>query len=131
MIVIDTSAILAFLFDEPDAEAMEAALAAADGCVMSSFTLFECRTVLWRRLGPAALSELELLLQAAHVLIAPFDAEQSALAFEAYRRFGKGTGHPAQLNLGDCAAYALAISRGAPLLFKGEDFVHTDVMRCL
>lgn len=131
MMVIDTSAIIAFLFDEPEAEAIESALTAANGCTMSAFTLFECRTVLWRRIGPSALGELELLLQAAHIAIAPFDAEQSAMAFDAYRRYGKGSGHPAQLNLGDCAAYALAVLREAPLLFKGADFIHTDVMRCL
>ncbi|RAU21753.1 VapC toxin family PIN domain ribonuclease [Paramagnetospirillum kuznetsovii] len=128
--VIDTSAIMAFLLNEPEAEWIESTLAAADGCLLSAFTLFECRTVLLRRLGPASLGELETLVQVAQVTVSPFDAEQSALAFEAYRRYGKGCGHPAQLNLGDCAAYALAISKSSPLLFKGEDFVHTDVIRC-
>jgi ribonuclease VapC len=56
---------------------------------------------------------------------------QAAIAFDAYQRFGKGSGHPAQLNLGDCAAYALARSLNLPLLFKGNDFVHTDVVSVL
>jgi ribonuclease VapC len=61
----------------------------------------------------------------------PFDAQQSERAFAAYRRFGNGSGHPARLNLGDCAAYALATSLDLPLLFKGDDFSHTDVRSAL
>ncbi|HYD69214.1 type II toxin-antitoxin system VapC family toxin [Azospirillum sp.] len=125
--VVDTSAIIAFLRNEPEAERIEEALEAASECRMSAMTLFECRTVLVRRFGQAMVDEFHRLLEAAGVTIMPFDEAQAAAAYDAYCRFGKGSGHPAQLNLADCAAYALAKTLRLPLLFKGEDFVHTDV----
>jgi ribonuclease VapC len=127
VIVVDSSAILAFLFGEPDADRIEAHLNRSAETHISAFSLFECRAAVWRRRGVAATGDLELLVAGTSLRIAPFDAQQSILAFEAYRRFGKGTGHPAQLNLGDCASYALAKSRGLPLLFKGSDFAQTDI----
>lgn len=125
--VIDTSAVVAYLRNEPEANAIETILDEAPELRMSAFTVFECRTVLRLRFGPSAAADFELLLAKAGVLVAPFDTEQSEFAFAAYRQFGKGTGHPARLNLGDCAAYALAKSRALPLLFNGNDFVHTDL----
>jgi len=129
--VIDTSAVVAFLRDEPEAERVELLLDATDGCRMSAYNALECRTLLWRRFGAAAVGEFELFLSAARVVLDDFDADQAMLASEAYQRYGKGSGHPARLNLGDCAAYALATSHRLPLLFKGEDFVHPDVTACL
>lgn len=129
--VIDTSAVVASLNAEPDADRFRAALKSAAECVMSAFTVFECRTVLGMRFGDAKLREFELLLAKLPVRIVPFDADQAILAHQAYRRYGKGTGHPAQLNLGDCAAYALALTLGMPLLFKGDDFPRTDVPAAL
>ena len=129
--VIDTSAVIAFLRSEPEADRVEALLERAPELRMSAFTAFECRTVLHLRFGVRAATDFEAFLARAEVVVDPFDAEQADAAFAAYRRFGKGTGHPAQLNLGDCAAYALARTRGLPLLFVGEDFGHTDVSRAL
>ena len=129
--VIDTSAIIAFLRSEPEADAIEELLDTSPDLRMSSFTAFECRVVLHVRFGSRAAADFDLLLAKAEITLDPFDAEQSDLAFAANRRFGKGSGHPAQLNLGDCAAYALAKDRGLPLLFKGNDFIHTDLVSAL
>ena len=125
--VIDTSAIIAFLRGEPEAETIEELLDSTAGSLMSAFTAFECRVVLHTRFGARAAADFDLLLVKAGISVEPFDDEQSELAFEAYRLYGKGSGHRAQLNLGDCAAYALASSHGLPLLFKGDDFIHTDI----
>ena len=129
--VVDTSALFAFLRDEPEAPAIQEAMASAGKCYISAVTLFECRTVLWGRFGAEMVQGLHDLLDGWQPEIRAFDTEQSALAFAAYRRFGKGSGHKAQLNLCDCAAYALARSLDLPLLFKGSDFVHTDVRTVL
>jgi ribonuclease VapC len=125
--VVDTPAVVAALSPEPDAARYRRAIMEATDCRMSAFNVFECRAVLGRRFGDAMLREFELLLLTAEIGIGPFDAEQAIMAGDAYRRFGRGSGHPARLNLGDCAAYALAVSLGRPLLFKGEDFSRTDV----
>ena len=106
--VVDTSALVAFLLDEPEADAIRDAMAGARRRLISAVTLFEACTVLWGRFGPTMLDGLHELLGEWGPEVRAFDAEQSAAAFAAYRRFGKGTGHPAQLNLCDCAAYALA-----------------------
>jgi ribonuclease VapC len=125
--VIDTSAIIALVGKEADAGAFEALIAAAPECRISAFNAFETRVVLWRRYGDAAVVAFDVLLRDAGIAVSPFDHDQAATALDAYRRFGKGTGHPAQLNVGDCAAYALAVSLGQPLLFKGDHFTRTDV----
>ena len=129
--VLDTSAVVACLAGEPEAAPMRALIAGADALTISAFTVFECRVVLGRLFGEAMVREFELLLAKAGVEVVAFDEEQANVAHAAYLRFGKGTGHPAQLNLGDCAAYALAVSRGEPLLYKGADFRHTDVESAL
>ncbi len=129
--IVDTSAIIAFLRNEAEAERIETALLSAPILRMSSFTLLECKVVLLRQASDALLRECELLLSKLSVSIEPFDQDQAALAFAAYERFGKGTGHRAQLNLGDCAAYALATSHQEPLLFIGKDFSQTDVASAL
>lgn len=125
--VVDTSAVVASLTGEADAGRFRAALAATPMCRMSAVNVFECRLVLGSRFGDAMLREFELLLAKLPIAIDPFDGDAAVLAYDAHRRFGKGTGHPAGLNLGDCAAYALARSRGLPLLFKGNDFARTDI----
>ena len=127
MMVIDTSAIIAFLRNEPEAGAIEELLDSTPNAMMSAFTAFECRVVLHTRFGSRASADFDLVLAKAGIFVEPFDDEQSELAFAAYRRYGKGSGQRAQLNLGDCAAYALASSHGLPLLFKGDDFIHTDI----
>lgn len=130
MIVVDTSALVAILMGEPEAEIFSDLIADDDAPHASSFTLFEARTVLSFRGGTAKRDQLEDWLRMARMIAVAFDEVQSALASEAYFRFGKGN-HPARLNLGDCAAYALARSLDAALLFKGEDFARTDVRRAL
>jgi ribonuclease VapC len=125
--VIDTSAIVAFLRSEPEADAIEELLDQEPRLRMSTFSALEARVVLGRRFGPRAVAEFEVLLVKAGVELVAFDAEQSEIAADAYRRFGKGSGHAAQLNLGNCASYALATALAEPLLFKGNDFPHTDI----
>lgn len=129
--VIDSSAIIAALAGEPDAGLYRDALKSGTDCAMSAVNVFETRLVLERRYGVAMGATFEALLDRASVRIAPFDSEQVTLARYAYSRFGKGTGHPAQLNLGDCAAYALARYLDDVLLFKGRDFALTDVRPAL
>lgn len=131
MIVVDTSAMVAFLRSEPEAEAIEELLDSDSELRMSAFNVLETKVVLRTRFGAHAASDFELLLAKADIAVEPFDAAQAELAFQAYRKFGKGSGHPAQLNLGDCTSYALAASLGVPLLYKGDDFTHTDVVSAL
>jgi ribonuclease VapC len=125
-VVIDTSAVMAVLFDEPDADAYEAAIASAEHALMSTGTVLECAIVLAARHGPAGPPKLDALLHEQGVEVVPFDPAQLALARAAHQRFGRGR-HVAALNFGDCFAYALAKARGLPVLFKGADFAHTDV----
>ncbi|MBL8705811.1 MAG: type II toxin-antitoxin system VapC family toxin [Rhodospirillales bacterium] len=125
--IVDSSAIIALLRDEPEAQRVMSALASASVRRMSAFSLFESRVVLGRRYGDAMLRELDILMVKLEMQVEAFTADQSAIAFAAYQRFGKGTGHSAQLNLGDCAAYALAKSYDEPLLFVGTDFSKTDI----
>jgi ribonuclease VapC len=129
VIVVDTSAIIAMLLGEAEAFQYENLLAAASDVRMSAVTDYETRVVLRPR-GRAMINRYDALLAEIGVSIVPFDQEQSRLAFEGYRHWGKGV-HPSALNLGDCAAYALAKSLDAPLLFKGDDFARADVKRAL
>jgi len=128
--VVDTSALLAILLGEPEAELFARAIAADSKCLVSAFSSLEAAVVLYARKGPAGVRELDLLLHAVAALIVSFDAEQALLARAAYENYGKGH-HPAALNLGDCCSYALSRSSGEPLLFKGEDFSRTDAIRAL
>ncbi|MFC7475440.1 type II toxin-antitoxin system VapC family toxin [Dankookia sp. GCM10030260] len=128
--IVDTSALMAILRDEPDAEAFGAALTQAASVSISAATLVEVCVVAEGRAGPPVRDRLERLLVAGRVQVAPFTAEHAAMATEGWRRFGKGR-HPAGLNLGDCFAYALAKSRNEPLLFKGDDFSKTDIKAAL
>jgi ribonuclease VapC len=125
--VLDTSAIFAAIANEPDSADYRAAIKSASIRLRSAVTLLETRMVLLSRLGPMAIVTLDELIERASVGIIPFDSEQADIAFDAFKRFGKGRGHPAQLNIIDCAAYALARSRELPLLFEGNDFLHTDI----
>src|SRR5690348_9081375 len=123
--VIDTSAIAAILFNEPDAPKFEAAFAADAVRLMSTVTYVEAKIVVEHRLGGSGSQELETLLAKADVDLVSFSAEHAMEAVEAFRKYGKGR-HPAALNFGDCIAYALAKSLGERLLFKGADFAQTD-----
>ncbi|WP_129662985.1 type II toxin-antitoxin system VapC family toxin [Phytoactinopolyspora endophytica] len=124
--VIDTSALVAMLTDEPEAAAIEEAVETDPVRLMSTASFLETAIVIESRYGEAGGRELDLWLHRANVDLVAVDTEQAELARVAYRRYGKGR-HPAGLNYGDCFAYALASSSGEPLLFKGDDFPQTDV----
>ena len=130
-IVLDTSAVAAVIFGEPDAETLLRVMQRAAGdLLMSAATSVEVGIVVEARQGREATQDLRLLLDRLGVDTAPLDAAQASIAVDAWRRFGKGR-HPASLNLGDCFAYAAAQRRDAPLLFKGGDFAQTDVRSAL
>ena len=128
--IIDTSAIMAILRDEPDAPELGEALTQAASVSISAATLVEACMVAEGRAGPPVRDRLDRLLAEGRVQVVPFTAEHAAVAADGWRRFGKGR-HPAGLNLGDCFAYALAQSRNEPLLFTGADFSLTDVKAAL
>lgn len=126
-LVVDTSAIVAIVMQEPEAERLIAALAAARTRVMTGINLLEAQIVL--TIGKAMSDRtVNDFIVREDIEIVPFDQPLADLAFDAYARFGKGR-HAARLNMGDCAAYALARQRGWPLLYKGDDFALTDIER--
>ncbi len=125
--VLDTSALVAILADEPEAPAMELAIEQADSRLMSAATLVETAIVIESRYGEAGGRELDLFLYKATIEVVAVTRDAAELARDAYRRFGRGR-HPAALNFGDCFSYALAKATGEPLLFKGNDFPKTDVL---
>jgi ribonuclease VapC len=125
--VLDTSALLAVLLNEPEAASFRLAIEADPVRLLSAATLVETAIVIEARVGEVGGRELDRLVQKADVEVVAVDAEQAELARHAYREFGKGR-HAAGLNYGDCFSYALAHSRGEPLLFKGGDFAKTDVV---
>ena len=131
MIVVDTSALLAVLLKEPEKQAFQDIIAAADRCVISALNAHETATVLRVRHGRAAVERLWHLLDDSEIEVFPFDAGQVRMAAEAFDQYGKGVHSKARLNLSDCAAYALSKTLNAPLLFKGNDFAETNVQRCL
>ena len=124
--IIDTSAIMAILFGESDATHYEQAISAAWPRRMSAVALLEATMVVEGKGGAAAGRQLDMLLDKAEIELAPVTPVHVEAARRAWRRFGKGN-HRAALNLGDCLAYALAKTTGEPLLFKGDDFAHTDI----
>jgi ribonuclease VapC len=125
--VIDTSAVVAMLNDEPEAEWFEAAVEADSVRLMSTASYLETAIVIETRFGEPGGRELDLWLHRAAVDLVAVDADQAEIARSAYRTYGKGR-HPAGLNFGDCFSYALAEVSNQPLLFKGEDFSRTDIL---
>ena len=124
--VIDTSALIAILFGEPEAVYFTNAIADESRKMISSFNALESGIVVEARKGEAGGRELDLLMHRAQIEIVAMNADQTELARAAWRKYGKGN-HPAGLNIGDCCAYALAKYSGEPLLFKGNDFSQTDI----
>ena len=124
--IIDTSAIMAVLLDEPDGPRYRRAIAEATACRISAATLVETAIVAESKGGIRAGHQLDRLIDRAQIEIVPVTREQASAARDAWRSFGKGN-HRAGLNLGDCFAYALARTAGEPLLFKGRDFGRTDI----
>jgi ribonuclease VapC len=130
-LIIDSSALIAILFAEPEAEACAKAIEAAENRRVSAVNFVETAIVIDGRRDPVASRRLDDLVRETAITIEPVDVAQAMLAREAYRDFGRGSGHPARLNFGDCFAYALARRRGETLLFKGNDFIHTDIAPAL
>ena len=128
--IVDSSALLAILFREPDAARYEQAIATTARCSMSVANALEASIALEGRGGAAAGVELDAFLEVTGIELVPVTTEQFIVARRAWRRFGKGN-HPAGLNFGDCFAYALAEASGEPLLFKGDDFARTDIKLAL
>lgn len=129
--IVDSSALVAILRDEPEAAACLRAIYAAGQCRISAANFLEAAIVIDAGRSPVASRRLDDLLRESGIAIEPVTEAQARIAREAYRDFGRGSDHPAQLNFGDCFAYALARQSGEPLLFKGDDFTHTDVTPAL
>ena len=124
--IIDTSAVLAIMFGESDAQCFEKAIVESSRSQMSVVSFLEAAIVLESRGGPNAGHELDNFLEEAGIELVPVTYAHAVRARQAWRRFGRGN-HPAGLNFGDCFAYALAVATREPLLFKGQDFTLTDV----
>jgi ribonuclease VapC len=125
-VIVDSSAMVAMLLEEPEGHRFDVAILKSAVCKMSSAGLLESSMILQARKGPDGVRDLELLIVRFKLEIAAFTESQARIARVAFERFGKGR-HPAQLNFGDCMAYALAKETGEALLFKGTDFGKTDV----
>ena len=125
--IVDSSALLAILRNEPDALRYAQAIEEAAIRRISAANFLETAVIIDGSRDPVASRRFDDLLREAGFLIEPVTERQAQIAREAYRDFGKGSGHPARLNFGDCFAYALAKAVGEPLLFKGNDFNHTDI----
>jgi ribonuclease VapC len=124
--VIDTSAVVAILEDEPERARFVRLIAADEVRLLSAVSRVECTCVIEGRKRAAGRADLDLFLREAAIEVAPVTADQAEIACEVFRRFGRGR-HPAGLNIGDTFAYALAKATGEPLLFKGGDFARTDI----
>lgn len=129
--IVDSSVLIAILTGEPDAEKFNDVLSEAVKPMLSVANYLEAAIVLDRHRSPGPGEKLDRYLAAATVELAEVTASQVRIARSAYRNFGKGSGHLAGLNFGDCFAYAPAIERDEPLLYKGDDFKHTDVRSAL
>lgn len=125
--VIDTSAILAILNDEPERRVFNEAIEKAETCIISAVSHVEASIVLEARKGYEGVRDFDLFVARAGIKLAEVDAEQAEIARMAFRKFGKGR-HVAKLNFGDCFSYALSKFTGLPLLFKGTDFSQTDIL---
>jgi ribonuclease VapC len=125
--ILDTSALVAILYREPEAERFARLIHEAESCRISVATHVELSMVIESQLGPEGMRQAETFLRRAGVIVEPVTVEQGELARQAFLDFGKGR-HKAGLNFGDCFAYALAKATGEPLLFKGSDFAMTDIV---
>ena len=125
--IIDTSALIAILRDEPEAAFCAREIETAASCRVSAVNFVEAAIIVDSARDPVASRRFDELFRVAALTIEPVSEAQARIAREAYRDFGRGSGHPARLNFGDCFAYALAKLAGEPLLFKGDDFLATDI----
>lgn len=127
--IVDTSAIVAILWSESEAARFSTCIVDADEVALSAASYLELGIVIDGKKDPVVSGQVDGLLKQLAIDIAPLTASQARIARQAYREFGKGSGHPAQLNFGDCFAYALATETGRPLLYKGDDFAHAGLAR--
>jgi len=127
-VIIDTSALVAILRDEPEAKDCAIAIERNPIRRVSAANFVETALVIDGSRDPIASRRFDELVKEARIVIEPVTEAHARIAREAYRDFGKGSGHPAKLNFGDCFAYALAKTTGEPLLFKGDDFIYTDAI---
>ena len=125
--ILDTSALVAVLFGEPEADRYIRLIHGAERCLISVGSFLELSIVIERQTGPEVARQCDMFFRRAGIIIEPFTVEQAHIARQAFHDFGKGR-HKAGLNFGDCFAYALAKITGEPLLFKGEDFKKTDLV---
>lgn len=125
--IVDASALLAVLLDEPERERFEAAIAHDPLPRISAASYLETGIVVDSRQDPMSSRHLDAFLDRAEIVIEPVTAEQATIARQAYRDFGRGSGHPAGLNFGDCFTYALAKAFDEDVLYRGNDFSHTDL----
>jgi ribonuclease VapC len=130
-VIVDTSALVAILRAEPEAAGCAAAIEAAVSRRISAANWLETAIVIDGTRDPIASRRFDDLVAEAALVVEPVTDAQVRIAREAYRDFGRGSGHPARLNYGDCFAYALARATGEPLLFKGDDFACTDIASAL
>ncbi len=126
-LTVDTSALIAILFAESEAKQFVEVISTSRYSIMSAPSLLECNLVAVRNFGDSATSLVQQAVIGLKIEIVPFKAEAVAFATDAFLRYGKGRGHPAQLNFGDCISYAVSKVEAMPLLFKGDDFRLTDV----
>jgi len=125
--IVDTPALVAILRDEPEAEACARAIESSVIRRVSAANFVEAALIIDASRDPVASRRFDELIKEAQIIIEPVTEAQARIARDAYRDFGKGSGHPARLNFGDCFAYALAKVMSEALLFKGDDFAHTDI----
>ena len=128
--ILDTSALVAILYREPESESFVQAIHDADACRISGASYVELSMVVETQLGPEGMRQAEAFFRRAGITIEPVTVEHGELARQAFLDFGKGR-HKAGLNFGDCFSYALAKANGEPLLFKGNDFPMTDIEAAL
>ena len=128
--IVDTSALAAIFFDEPEASRYVRIIHDADRCLVSTGNFLELSLVLEGQIGTEAVRQCDMFFRRAGIIVEPFSIEQAHLARQAFHDFGKGR-HPASLNFGDCFAYALSRHTGEPLLFKGNDFRKTDIVSAI
>ena len=124
--ILDTSALVAIFFGEPEAEKFTRAIENADRCSISAANFVEIFLVIEKQVDSAAAHQVDLYIRRAGIVVEPVSVDQAHLARQAFRDYGKGR-HKASLNFGDCFAYALAKATGEPLLYKGKDFSRTDI----
>ena len=129
--IVDSSAIVAILLAEPERQVLLEAIQQAPEAAMTAASYLEVGMMVDGRGNPVLSRQYNALLEALGIMVVDTTAEQARVARAAHRDFGRGSGHPARLNFGDCLSYAAAVQDGVPLLFRGDGFIHTDVTPAL